>query len=196
MKEEKKSIIDHHACSYVTFNTIDWIDVFIRPGYKQVITDALNSFVTNKKLIIFSWCLMTNHLHLLARSNEKGGLAQFEKDFKKQTTKEILEAIDGEPELRHNWMLAHFEAASQQMKRLEKYTLWQNCSNPVFIDFKDPYKLKEKVLHIHENPLRDLVVDQPEDYLHSSARDYVGRKGLVQVNRIDFEDLLKAIITA
>lgn len=196
MKKEKKSIIDHKACSYLTFNTVDWVDIFIRPVYKQIITDTLNTFIARRKLVVYAWCLMTNHLHLLARNDEKGGLALIERDFKKLTTSKILEAIDVEPELRRDWMLSRFEQCSQTLKRIEKFQLWQNCSNPVFVDFQQVYTLKEKVLHIHENPLRDRIVDKPEDYLFSSARDYTGNKGLVKVTVINFEELLRSIIKA
>ena len=61
-------------------------------------------------------------------------------------------------------------------------------------DFKQVFKLKEKVLHIHENPVRDGIVDRPEDYIFSSARDYAGVKGLVRTTVIDFKDLLKQMI--
>ncbi len=196
MKKDKKSIIDHLACSYLTFNTVDWVDVFIRPVYKQIIVSTLNYYIASRGLTIYAWCLMTNHLHLLARNNDKGGLALIERDFKRATTNKILEAIDMEPELRRDWMLSRFELCSQNLKRIERFQLWQNCSNPIFIDFKQPYRLKEKVLHIHENPLRDKIVSQPEEYLHSSAKDYNGQKGLVNVTVIDFEELLRSIIKA
>lgn len=194
MKQSKKDFLDHQACSYLTFNVVDWVDVFIRPGYKQVIADALNYFIAARGLVVYAWCLMSNHLHILARNSEEG-LGLIERDFKKITTNNILEAIDQEADLRKNWMLARFEQTSQSMKRLEKLQLWQSCTNPIYVDFKQPYRLKEKILHIHENPVRDRIVSQPEDYLFSSARDYVGKKGLVNVTVIDFEDLLRYLIT-
>jgi putative transposase len=91
-------------------------------------------------------------------------------------------------------MLNRFEQCSHSLKRLEKYQVWQTCSNPSFIDFKEVFKLKEKVLHIHENPVRDRIVDKPEDYVFSSARDYAGAKGLVRTTVIDFKELLKLMI--
>ena len=194
MEEKKKNIPDQKACSYITFNTVDWVDVFIRPVYKQIIVDALNSYIVSRGLIVYAWCLMTNHLHLLARNSEKGGLALIERDFKRLTTNTILEAIDAEPDTRRAWMLNRFEQCSQSLKRLERFQVWQTCSNPSFIDFKEPFKLKEKVLHIHENPLRDKIVDKPENYLFSSATDYAGLKGLVRTTVIDFNEVLRSMI--
>lgn len=41
--------------------------------------------------------------------------------------------------------------------------------------------LGQKMEYIHNNPLRAEIVVNPEDYLYSSARDYSGEKGLVNI---------------
>lgn len=194
MNEKKEQKTDPQACSYITFNTVDWVDVFVRPAYKQIIVDELNCCIVSKGLIVYAWCLMSNHLHLLARNSDPGGLARIEKDFKRVTTNKILEVLETETDLRKDWMLRRFEHCSQSLKRIEKFQVWQTCSNPSFINFKDVFKLKEKVLHIHENPVRDAIVDRPEDYVFSSARDYAGLKGQVRTTVIDFKELLKQMI--
>ena len=181
-------------CSYLTFNTVDWVDVFIRQAYKQVIADTLNFFIEKKGFTVYAWCLMTNHLHLLAKAKNGSGLAMIEKEFKKITTNQIMEAFDLEPELRRNWIMQRFENFSQSLKKIERFQLWQGCSNPSFIDFKQVYKLQERVLYIHENPVRDQIVANPEDYIYSSAGDYAGKKGIVKVTVINFEELRKSII--
>ena len=130
MKQDKNSTTYQPACHYLTFNTVDWVDVFIRPAYKLIITNTLNEFIATRGLIVFAWCLMTNHLHLLLQAKEGTGLAMVERDFKKITTTRILEAIDLEPELRRDWMLGRFEHFSQSLKKIEKYQLCQNSSNP------------------------------------------------------------------
>ena len=37
----------------------------------------------------------------------------------------------------------------------------------------------QKINYIHMNPVVEGIVDQPEYYLYSSARDYAGRTGLL-----------------
>src|SRR6202012_3073392 len=88
------------VCYFLTLNTVDWIDVFTRPAYKQVIADALNHFVTAQGLIVYAWTLMSNHLHLLVQTREGVAPAYFERDFKKYTTPMILKAMDMEMDLR------------------------------------------------------------------------------------------------
>ena len=194
INKNKNQDLNPQDCSYLTFNVVDWIDVFIRPTYKQIIVDALNHCVETKKFTIYSWVLMTNHMHLLARAQDGSGLAMIEKEFKRYTTTKILEAIDIEPDLRRSWMLQRFESCSLSLKKIEKLQLWQTCTNPTYIDFKQVYKLHERVLYIHENPIRDGIVSCPEHYTYSSAIDYTGKTGMVKVNVINFEALRMSLL--
>jgi putative transposase len=194
INKDKNQELKPQDCSYLTFNVVDWIDVFIRQTYKQIIVDALNYCIESKKFTVYAWCLMTNHLHMLARAQDGSGLAMIEKEFKKYTTTKILEAIDIEPDLRRSWMLQRFENCSLTLKKIEKFQLWQTCTNPTYIDFKQVYKLQERVLYIHENPIRDGIVDKPEHYLYSSATDYAGKPGMVKVNVINFESLRMSLL--
>lgn len=194
MKDDKNSVTNQHACHYITFNTVDWVDVFIKPVYKRIVANTLNDFIANKGLIVYAWCLMTNHLHMLLQAKDGTGLSMIERDFKRITTTQILEAIQMEPELRRDWMLGRFEHFSQSLKKIEKYQVWQSCSNPEFVDFKQPLKVKEHLSFIHENPVRDRIVFLPEDYVFSSSGDYAGRRGLVNVTVIDMEGLIKGVV--
>ncbi len=194
MKEDNNSVTNQHACHYITFNTVDWIDVFIKPVYKQIIAHTLNEFIIHKGLTVFAWCLMSNHLHLLLQAKDGTGLSIIERDFKKITANRILEAIQMEPELRREWMLWRFEHFTHSLKKIEKYQVWQSCSNPEFVDFKEPFKVREHLGYIHENPVRDRIVFLPEEYVYSSAGDYAGRKGPVQVKVIDMEGLIRGVM--
>jgi putative transposase len=194
MKEDKNSVTNQHACHYITFNTVDWVDVFIKPVYKRIIANTLNEFIATRGLTVFAWCLMTNHLHLLLQAKDGTGLSMIERDFKRITTTHILEAMEMEQELRRGWMLERFEHFSQSLKKIEKYQVWQSCSNPEFLDFKQPMKVKEYLGYIHDNPVRDRIVLLPDDYVFSSAGDYAGRKGPVHVTVIDMEGLIKGVV--
>lgn len=191
MLANDKPIGSGEACYFLTLNVVDRIDVFTRPAYKQVVADALNHFVDLGQITIYAWCLMTHHLHLLVKTPEGYGPAYFERDFKKYTTPEILKAIDLEMDLRADWMIQRFEDYAKTLKRIEKLHLWQNCSSPLHIDCSQPDLLVSRIEHIHENPVRERIVDLPEAYLYSSARDYIGGKGLVKVKVVQAQGLSK-----
>ena len=191
MLPHDKPIVPRDACYFLTLNTVDRIDVFVRPSYKQVITHALNHFVQEGDVTVYAWCLMTSHLHLLVGTRKDNGHASFERDFKKFTTPEIMKAIDMEMDLRRDWMIQRFEDFSKSLKRIEKLNLWQNCCSPLHIDCSQPGLLLDRIDYIHQSPVRERIVDAPETYLFSSARDYAGGRGLVKVKVVQQAGLAK-----
>jgi len=184
MLSNDKPIFPVDACYVLTLNTVDKIDVFVRPAYKQIIAEALNYFIDTQGLTIYSWCLMTSHLHLAVRTKDGTAPAYFERDFKKFTTPQILKTIEMEMDFRRDWMMRHFEEYGKPLRRIEKFHLWQNCSSPLRIDGQQPRALLDRILHIHDNPVREKIVELPENYVFSSARDYAGIQGLVKVKVI------------
>lgn len=188
MNRENYDFPARQGCYFLTFNTVDWVDIFIRPVYKQIIVHSLNHFIEHKGLTVYAWCLMTNHLHLLVQAKENCVIADIEKEYKSFTTKKILEAIDTEPEARKEWIMDRFENFGNVLGLMKKFHVWQTCSSPVFVDLKKGENILEYIDHIHTNPVRDRVVDSAPDYLYSSARNYAGMEGLVQVTRLPFTD--------
>jgi REP element-mobilizing transposase RayT len=192
MYSNENPIFPLDACYLLTLNIVDKIDLFVRPAYKQVIADALNHFIRTQSLNLYSWCLMSSHLHLVLRTKDGSAPAYFERDFKKYTTPALLKTIEVEMDLRRDWMLQRFEEYSKSLRRLEKFHLWQNCSSPFRIENGQPRLLMDRIAHVDENPVREGIVDQPESYLFSSARDYAGIRGLVAVKIVQPQGLFAA----
>ena len=53
---------------FVSFAVREWIDVFTRNEYKDVLIENLKYCQEHKRLEIFAWCIMTNHVHLIIRA--------------------------------------------------------------------------------------------------------------------------------
>ena len=164
---------------FLTLTVVDWVDVFSRPKYKHIIVDSLNFCIEQKGLILYSWCLMTNHLHLIARANEGSNLSDIIRDFKKFTSKEIIAAIQDASESRRNWMLNRFEFAGRYNKKIKYYKFWQEGNRPKEIITGE--FLQQKLDYIHQNPVVAEIVKKPEDYLYGSAGDYADMPGLVKI---------------
>lgn len=45
--------------------------------------------------------------------------------------------------------------------------------------------MDQKLEYIHNNPVKAGFVENPEDYIYSSARDYAGIKGLIDIGLIE-----------
>ena len=65
----------------------------------------------------------------------------------------------------------------------ETYQFWQNDNHPV--ELSSPDWIFEKLNYTHQNPVKNGLVERPEDYLYSSARQYLGQEGLLDVSVID-----------
>lgn len=91
---------DQQATYFLTWTTVEWIDVFTRKEYKLIVVDSLNHCIKNKGLVVHAWVLMSNHLHMIARVREGFRLSDVLRDCKKYTSKAIAEAIHELPESR------------------------------------------------------------------------------------------------
>ena len=188
MSHDNNSIIEQHACYYLTFNVVDWIDIFIRPVFKQIIVESLNHFIEKKGLTVYAWCLMSNHLHLMAQTKEGLSLSLLANDFKKFTTKIILEDIDAELEVRRNWMMKKFKDASLSLKLIDKFHVWQAPTNSVYIDLQNFDVVDEHLEYIHNNPVHHGFTKTMNSYPWSSYESIISDKK-TKLKRQDVIDL-------
>ena len=70
---------------FVTSTVVDWVDVFTRPLYKNIVVDSLRYCQQNKELEIYARVPMTNHLHMIVGTSGVMSLGEVMRDFKKFT---------------------------------------------------------------------------------------------------------------
>ena len=80
-------------------------------------------------------------------------------------------------------MLSYFKNAGLKNSNNKKYQFWQQQFHP--IELFSNRMMDSKLEYIHNNPVKAGIVEKPEDYLYSSARDYCGRKGLIEITLIE-----------
>jgi putative transposase len=106
MSGDKYFINDQAGCYFVTFTVINWIDIFTRKEYRDIIVDSLNFCIANKDLLVYAWVIMSNHIHLIISIKTEGGnLSDVIRDFKKYTSKEISSMMQTIRESRREWIL-------------------------------------------------------------------------------------------
>lgn len=172
-------IRDQFATHFITCTIVDWVDIFTRKECKDLVVDSLNYCVRNKALQVSAWCLMSNHLHLVARAGGNAKLSENIRDFKKWTAKGLIEWLSDDRESRREWMDYRFRFHGRFRKNVEVYHIWDDDNHPILLENEKIFY--QKIIYTHMNPVRAGIVELPEHYLHSSARDYVGMKGLVEV---------------
>ena len=169
---------------FISFATVEWMDVFTRPLYKKVIIESLKYCQEKKGMILYAWCLMTNHMHMILSTDGKNNQEAIIRDFKKYTSKKCLDLIKtNNSESRRNWMLWMFSSAGKKNSNNSNYQFWRQDNHPVEIDTNE--LMDQKLEYIHNNPVVEGIVDKQEDYVYSSARNYCGMNGLIEANIIE-----------
>src|SRR3990172_4673715 len=174
--------INEGKAHFITMTVVDWIDIFTRKNHKMAIVESLKYCQKHKGLEIFAWCLMPSHLHLIVRGEKNIKLSDTIRDFKKFTSKELIRLIQEEPESRRYWMLDRFEFAGRYNPKIKYFKFWQDGNHP--IELFSPAFTKQKLDYIHNNPVEEMFVSEPQEYLFSSARNYAEMEGLIDVTLI------------
>ena len=167
---------------FLTFQVINWIDIFTRKVYRDILIDNLRYCQENKGLQVFAYVIMSNHVHIVVNSTV-GKLSDTIRDFKKYTSRVILETIQNGTESRREWMLNQFEFAAKKHSRNQSYQFWTHENHA--IELLKPNFIAQKLDYIHHNPVKAGIVLNPEDYLYSSARNYADMENLLDIALID-----------
>jgi len=172
MSGDRYQISDQSGIYYCTFTIIHWIDLLTRPSYKNIIVDSLNYCIENKGLELYSWVIMSNHMHIVAKTNGNLKFSNFLRDFKKFVSKAMIQEILRTNESRKEWLLDKFSFEARRTKRAENYKIWQDSNHAILID--NDTDIWQKINYIHNNPVKAEIVDNPSHYIFSSSRDYEG----------------------
>ncbi len=164
---------------FVSFAVVEWLDVFTRNEYKNILLDSLRYCQKEKGMEIFAWCIMTNHVHLIFISSGKQKPELLLGDFKRFTSQSMVKAIKENPqESRKEFLLEHFQKAGIESSNVKKYQFWRHDNKP--IELWSNKVIDEKINYIHQNPVEEGFVFRDEEYLYSSATDYAGEQGLLE----------------
>lgn len=121
-------------------------------------------------MIIFGYCIMPSHIHLIFRSAE-GKPSELIRDLKEFTSRKLIEAVqDNNQESRKEWLLWMLKKAGQRNSNVKNYQLWQQNNKPIEI-----WSLKvfeQKLNYVHQNPVESGFVMEPWEWKYSSARNY------------------------
>lgn len=167
---------------FISYATVYWLDVFIRKEYKEILIESWNYCQKFKGLVVHAWVIMTSHVHMIISTRENK-LENIVRDMKSYTAKEIYEAIITNPlESRKDWLLSMMRKAAEKNCNNVNFQFWQQHNKP--IELFNNKMIDQKLDYLHNNPVVEGIVDYPENYLYSSARDYYGERGLLNVEII------------
>jgi REP element-mobilizing transposase RayT len=133
----------------------------------------------NKGLEIYGWSIMPSHIHMIIGS-KKNKLEDIVRDMKRHTSLELRTAIkNNNLESRKEWMIWMMERAGKKNGNNNNWQFWQQHNKP--IEIKDQEMFDKTLEYIHLNPVMTGFVIKSEDWKYSSARDFCGLKGLIDL---------------
>ena len=175
MGRNRYKIYQQQAPHFLTCTINNWIPLFTRQATVQVIIDALAYRQKHRDFSVIAYVILENHLHLIARSDN---LAKEITGFKSWTAKQLLLVLKEQGATRVLSQLAFYKKAH---KTDRTYQIWEEGCHPQQI--KDEVMMRQKIEYIHNNPVKRGYVELAEHWRYSSANCYLGKPGLLDVDR-------------
>ena len=152
---------------FITITVYEWKHLLKPDKYKHLILDSLAFLVKEKKVAVFGFVIMSNHIHLIWQVQSNHNRASVQRDFLKYVAQQIkFDLIKNHPRV-----LPHFEVN----KKDRKYQFWKR--NALSVDLFSPPVFNQKLEYIHNNPVKAGICKLPEAYPFSSARFYLKNEG-------------------
>ena len=168
----KYKFVNKDGIYFVTATIVDWVDVFTRNEYREILMDCFRFCQQNQGLKVYAWVLMTNHFHLICSTTDEKGIGMVLRNIKSFTAMKLIDAIIKNPkESRKEWMLDIFVKNGLASKNNHRFQFWQVGNHPILLD-NDTTRFAQRLQYLHENPVRAGYVTIPEEWRYSSATDY------------------------
>ena len=158
---------------YMTWTIVGWLPVFTRRESTEIIFNSWRFLQLEREFQLLGYVILENHLHLIATAPN---LATAIKNSKSFTALQIVELLE-----RRNarQLLRGLAALKLPNKTESEHQVWQEGSHPKMIETDE--MLWQKLQYIHNNPVQRGYVDDPLHWRYSSARNYAGLPGLIDV---------------
>jgi REP element-mobilizing transposase RayT len=158
---------------FLTDTITAWLPVFAQPENAQIVLESWRFLQRERGILIFGWVIMENHLHWIAAGEN---LPEQAARFKSYTARKVIDRLKAS---KHEAVLNQLRYFKLPDRSRQEYQLWQQGSHPQQIT--SDAMMEQKLAYIHNNPVRRGYVDEPAHWRYSSARDYEGQKGLLDV---------------
>lgn len=149
---------------FYTATILNWKSLLKPDKYKNIIVESLRFLVAGKKVVVYGFVIMPNHIHLIWELVQMNGKELPHASFMKFTSHQFLTDL----KKFHPAVLTYFEVNAQT----RKYQFWQRDALPVHL--YTPAVIFQKLDYIHNNPVQGkwLLASSPIEYKYSSANFY------------------------
>ena len=182
MKQGEKQTIKTDKAYFLTLTVVGWVDVFTRKNHRDALIESIRHCQKNKGLIVFAYCVMSNHLHMIVNTHDPYLLKDTIRDLKKFTSRKIVEQIKDDPESRREWLLKLFSESAEKTGKHKNYKFWKKGNHAIEI-YSEKF-VCTKINYIHNNPVEAGFVRNAHEWVYSSASNYQEMDSILEVETL------------
>ena len=176
MTASRYRIYDSSVPHFVTCTVVNWLPLFANPAVVDIVLNSIRHLQSSVDLRVHGYVIMENHLHLIASCPDLGGaLASFKSFTARRIAERLLE--DGK-----GGALREMIFAARDRSGPRRHQVWEEGVHPQQI--AGEAMLRQKLDYMHSNPVRRGYVDDPTAWVNSSARNYAGLPGVLEVEML------------
>lgn len=147
---------------FFTATIYQWNHLLADNRHKDIIIDSLRFLVTNNRIELNVFVIMSNHIHLIWQPLSGFSRSEIQASFMKFTAYELKRSL-----IKNN---VEGLSAFKVDKYDREYQTWKR--EPLSVELISENLFKQKLEYIHYNPVQAGLCEIPEDYYYSSARFY------------------------
>jgi len=147
---------------FYTATILEWKHLLKPDKYKNIILESLQFLVVDKRINLYAFVIMSNHIHLIWQPLADQTPISIQHSLLTNTAQRIKSDLQEN----HPEVLSHFKVIAKD----RDYQFWERnslgidlCNNDVFV---------QKLNYIHTNPIKAGLCRLPEEYHYSSAKFY------------------------
>jgi putative transposase len=173
MSRTRYKIYDDAYPHFFTCTVVEWLPVFTRRESVQILLDSWSFLQKEERLDLFAYVVLENHVHFIAAGDD---LSKQIGEFKSYTARRLIDLLKS---VNAKTILDQFAFRKAKHKLDREYQFWQEGSHPQQI--ANDEMMWQKIEYIRFNPVKRGYVDDPMHWRYSSARNYAGMQGLIEV---------------
>ena len=151
---------------FFTATCLNWQPLLQPDHHKKIILDSLTFLVENKRIWLYGYVIMPNHVHILWCKQPEWLNKNVQQHFSKFTAQNL------------KWSLQNGSADLSPYKSTQndrEYQFWER--RPYKATMYNRKVFEEKLDYIHNNPVKAGLCGLPEEYAYSSSSYYILNTG-------------------
>ncbi|MEO6252450.1 MAG: transposase [Ferruginibacter sp.] len=156
-----KTTYPEHWPAFYTATINKWKHLLNDDKHKEIIIDSLRFMVTQKRVELNAYVIMSNHIHIIWQPQFGFTPSDIQSSFMKYTAQQLKRSLKANKDFLNEFKVEKYD---------REYQIWKR--KPLSIELFTQEVFMQKLEYIHSNPVNAGLCSYPEEYKYSSASFY------------------------